>query len=106
MTFRDFQELNEMWGEDQSSSMHTVYEAMRLQTYFQFSLQVDKKYKKSFDQFCAHYMPFGWDKDFKVENDDQTKLENMSAKDWAQLDRQQEERQKKIVHKKATAAML
>jgi len=105
LTLREFQILNNLWAEDQLFFSKTIYESMRLQTYFTFSLQVAKKYKKNYTQFCKQYMPFSWDKVDPKDIEDQKKLENLTSEDWAEKDRLHAERMKGPT-KKASAAEL
>jgi len=62
MTFREFNILNILWLNDKREDLKSIFESMRYQTYFTFMLNVDKKHKKGFKQFCREYMPFNWDK--------------------------------------------
>lgn len=75
-----------------------AYEAMRLQTYFQFALQVDKKSKKDFKQFCKELMPFHWDKNQTPPPD--KKLLAMTPEDWEAKEKKSWTSDKKIVYSK------
>lgn len=106
MTFRDFQYLNELWAQDQIFYTKLAYESMRLQTFFIFSLQVDKKHKKSFERFCVEYMPFIWDKKDKPRSEEQEILEKLSEKDWQEIEQSNYIRNITSTHKKASVSML
>jgi len=102
MTFREFQYLNKLWADDKLNLSQIAYESMRLQTYFQFSLQVSKRYKRTFERFCKEYMPFAWDPVDPEQKKDQAKLAAMTADDWAERDRMLAERSKGTTRKATT----
>lgn len=37
------------------------WEQMRTQTFYLIDIQIDKKYKMSYEKFKRQYMPFNWD---------------------------------------------
>ena len=86
LTFREFQDMNTIFSNDKKEHIIALYESMRLQTYFQFSLQASKKHAKSFDQFCKQLMPMQWDEKVVVT------AEEVGAIDWAEKDRIYKER--------------
>ena len=67
---------------------------MRIQTYFNFSLQVAKKYKKSFSRFCSEYMPFNWDTNLPKHE-----VKPMTPEDWREKEKAIADREKKVIAK-------
>lgn len=78
--------MNEIWNDDRSESIKAVYESMRLQTYFQFSLQVDKQHRKDFKTFCNSFMRLPWDETVEPEDNP---LFKMTPADWEAKERHQ-----------------
>ena len=94
MTFRDFHILSKFHNEERLDDTKIIYDSMRMQTYFLFSLEVSKKHQKSFSAFCRDYMSFTWDKNLPKHE-----VKQMTPEDWREKEKAIADREKKATAK-------